>query len=146
MSDPLPDFESNSFPEDIDPDSPGGQSTDSIELAYDSLVGLLAIGAEEAARRLEEMQQKLDADSSLWRLSSELPQKSMRQQAWYFGVGFIQRGQRRLRSDLRRGFERTGDSGSGFLSFDRAWLAAGCQNQSRDALENAADSVACKSR
>jgi hypothetical protein len=70
------------------------------------LVGLLAIGADEAARRLGNMQHKLDQDPSLWQSEWTSGRKSLRRQAWYLGVGLIQRSQRRLRRDLRSGFKR----------------------------------------
>ncbi|MGD9047677.1 MAG: hypothetical protein PVF77_06460 [Anaerolineae bacterium] len=80
---------------------------DSVALALRFLVGLLAIGGDEAARRLQEMQRKLDADPSLWQAQVSGGQKSLRRQTWHFGVGLMKRGQRRLRTGIRRSYERS---------------------------------------
>ena len=80
---------------------------DSIDLALRFLVGLLAIGGEEAARRLQEMQEKLDADPSLWNPSGPTAQKGLRRQAWHLGVGLARRGQKRLRRRIRSSYNRS---------------------------------------
>ena len=74
---------------------------DSIDLTLRFLVGLLALGGDEAARRLQDMQRKLDDAPALW--SSEMPagEKTLRRQAWHLGVGMMKHGQRRL----RRGYD-----------------------------------------
>jgi hypothetical protein len=71
--------------------------SDSIVLALRFLVGLLALGGDEAARRLQEMQRKLDEDPALWNSESPAGTKTLRRQAWHLGVGLMRRGQRRLR-------------------------------------------------
>jgi hypothetical protein len=78
---------------------------DSIDLALRFLVGLLALGGDEAARRLQEMQRRLDEDPTLW--SSEAPagRKTLRRQTWHLGVGLMRRGQKRLRRGIRQGYD-----------------------------------------
>jgi len=103
MSDEFPDSIPGPTFRKSDPPTPPDQ--DSIELGLRFLVGLLAVGGEEAARRLQKMQQKLNEDPSLWR--SEPPEKepSLHRQAWHLGVGLFLWGQRRVRKELRRGLE-----------------------------------------
>lgn len=78
---------------------------DSIDLSLRFLVGLLALGGDEAARRLQDMQRQLDEDPTLW--STEFPTggKTVRRQAWHLGVGLMSRGQKRLRQSLRSGYD-----------------------------------------
>jgi hypothetical protein len=78
---------------------------DNIDLAMRFLVGFLALGGDEASRRLQEMQNRLDGDPTLW--ASEVPtaEKPLRRQAWYLGIGLMKRGQRRLRRRLRSGYD-----------------------------------------
>lgn len=78
---------------------------DSIDLAIRFVVGLLALGGDEAARRLQEMQRWLDADPALWTSQAPAGEKSLRRQAWHLGVGLVRRGQRGLRRGLRRGYD-----------------------------------------
>jgi hypothetical protein len=78
---------------------------DSLDLALRFAVGLLALGGDEAARRLQEMQRKLDTDPALWRAEVPAGQKSLRRQAWHLGVGLARRGQKRLRRGLRQGYD-----------------------------------------
>ena len=78
---------------------------DSIDLALRFLVGLLALGGDEAARRLQEMQRKLDADPTLWSVQVPAGQKSLRRQAWHLGVGLANRGQKGLRRGIRQGYD-----------------------------------------
>ena len=78
---------------------------DSVALALRFLVGLLALGGDEAARRLQEMQRKLDVDPTLWSAQGPAEQKSLRRQAFHLGVGLMRRGQRRLRRDIRRSYD-----------------------------------------
>jgi hypothetical protein len=106
MSDSKLEIEPDSLPEQIDPDIPKIQPPDSIELGLRFLVGLLSIGTQEAARRLSEMQRKMDENPSLWQIEQPLEEKTLRRQVWYLGVGLIQRSQKKLQRDLRRGFKR----------------------------------------
>lgn len=86
----------------VDLDGDGIQrDRDSIALVLRFLVGLLALGGDEAARRLQEMQRKLDEDPALWNSGSPARDKPLRRQAWHLGVGMMRRGQRRL----RRGYD-----------------------------------------
>ena len=88
-------------------DRGAGPDRDSIDLALRFLVGLLAIGGEEAARRLQEMQKKLDADPVLWGAQTRSGPKSLRRQAWHLGVGLARRGQRRLRRHIHSSYDRS---------------------------------------
>ena len=94
MNDEFPD----SIPEPSffksDPSSQPDQ--DNIELGLRLLVGLLAIGGEEAAHRLQKMQQKINEDPSFWRAETPEDDPSLRSQAWHLGVGLFLRGQRRV--------------------------------------------------
>ena len=77
---------------------------------------LLAIGAEEASPSPGGNATEIGCQLFAVAIEQRTATKSMRQQAWYFDAGFIDRGQRRLRSDLRRGFEAMlGDSRSDFF-------------------------------
>ena len=78
---------------------------DSIDLALRFLVGLLALGGDEAARRLQEMQHRLDADPALWNAGTPPERKAFRRRAWHLGVGLVRRGQKRLRRGIRRGYD-----------------------------------------
>jgi hypothetical protein len=78
---------------------------DSIDLGLRFLVGLLALGGDEAARRLQEMQRRLDADPSLWSSGLTAGKKTSRRQAWHLGVGLMRRGQKRLRRGVRWGYD-----------------------------------------
>ncbi len=78
---------------------------DSVALALRFLVGLLALGGDEAARRLQEMQRKLDEDPTLWNAQGLTEQKSFRRRAWHLGVGLTKRGQRRLRKGIRQSYD-----------------------------------------
>jgi hypothetical protein len=80
---------------------------DSIDLALRFLVGLLALGGDEAARRLQEMQRKLDADPVLWSSEISSGDKTLRRQAWHLGVGLMRRGQKRLRRGIRSSYDRS---------------------------------------
>lgn len=77
----------------------------SIDLALRFIVGLLALGGDEAARRLQGMQRKLDADPTLWSLRVPAEQKSLRRQAWHLGVGLANRGQKGVRRGIRQGYD-----------------------------------------
>ena len=90
---------------DAQPEQSVDLDRDSTDLALRFLVGLLALGGDEAARRLQDMQRKLDEDPTLW--SSEMPagEKTLRRQAWHLGVGMMKRGQRRLRRGIRSGYD-----------------------------------------
>jgi hypothetical protein len=78
---------------------------DSVELALRFVVGLLALGGDEAARRLQEMQRQLDADPTLWSSQAPVGDKTLHRQAWHLGVGLMRRGQRRLRRGIRRSYD-----------------------------------------
>jgi hypothetical protein len=90
---------------DAQPEQSVDLDRDSLDLALRFLVGLLALGGDEAARRLQDMQRKLDEDPGLWR--SEIPagDKTLRRQAWHLGVSLMRRGQKRLRRGLRSGYD-----------------------------------------
>ncbi len=90
---------------DAQPEQGAGRERDSLDLALRFAVGLLALGGEEAARRLQEMQHKLDADPTLWSAQVPAGQKPLRRQAWHLGVGLARRGQKRLRRGLRQGYD-----------------------------------------
>jgi hypothetical protein len=93
-------------PEQSVPDADSiGLDGDSIDLALRFLVGLLALGGDEAARRLQEMQRKLDADPTLWSSQAPAGQKTLRRQAWHLGVGLARRGQKGLRRGIRQGYD-----------------------------------------
>ena len=81
------------------------QNPDAVELSLRFLVGLLSIGGDEVARRLQDMHGQLEDDPSLWDPERSPADKSLSLRAWYLGVGLIKRGQKRLRSSLTRGFE-----------------------------------------
>jgi hypothetical protein len=88
------------------PDRSADLDRDSIDLVLRFLVGFLALGGDEAARRLQEMQQRLDADATLWAPANTAGAgKPLRLQAWYLGVGLMKRGQKGLRRRLRNGFD-----------------------------------------
>jgi hypothetical protein len=82
-----------------------GRERDSLDLALRFTVGLLTLGGEEAARRLQELQRKLDTDPTLWSAQAPAGQKSLRRQAWHLGVGLARRGQKRLRRGLGQGYD-----------------------------------------
>jgi hypothetical protein len=84
-----------------------GRRRDSIDLVLRFLVGLLALGGDEAARRLQEMQSRLDADPTLWSTEGPADHKTIRRQAWHLGVGLARRGNKRLRRSARRAYERS---------------------------------------
>ena len=62
---------------------------DNVALALRFLVGLLALGGDEAARRLQEMQRRLDEDPTLWSAQPPPDPKSLRRQACPTVVSFI---------------------------------------------------------
>ena len=92
---------------DAQPEPSADPARDSIDLALRFLVGLLSIGGDEAARRLQEMQEKLDADPTLWESEESAGQKSLSRQAWHLGVGLVRRGQKRLRKGICSSYERS---------------------------------------
>ncbi len=92
---------------DAQPEPSADPNRDSIDLALRFLVGLLSIGGDEAARRLQEMQDRLDAEPSLWESEASTGQKSLGRQAWHLGVGLVNRGQKRLRRGIRNSYERS---------------------------------------
>ena len=92
---------------DAQPEPSVDLDRDSIDLALRFLVGLLSIGGDEAARRLQEMQEKLDADPTLWESEASTGQKSLSRQAWHLGVGLVNRGQKRLRRGIRSSYDRS---------------------------------------
>jgi hypothetical protein len=80
---------------------------DNADLALRFLVGLLSIGGDEAARRLQDVQDRLDAEPSLWQPEATAGQKSLGRQAWHLGVGLVNRGQKKLRRGIRSSYDRT---------------------------------------
>jgi hypothetical protein len=74
--------------DDLDHDSIE-RDRDSVALALRFVVGLLALGGDEAARRLQEMQRKLDEDPALWNSQAPAGDKTLHRQAWHLGVGLI---------------------------------------------------------
>ena len=92
---------------DAEQERAAGLDRDSIDLALRFLVGLLSIGGDEAARRLQEMQHRLDADPSLWASRPPAGRKSLRRQAWHVGLGLARRGQKRLRRRIRSSYDRS---------------------------------------
>jgi hypothetical protein len=111
VSEELQDSKPESSPERREPKIQATQEfvqdSDRIELGLRFLVGLLAVGGEEAVRRLRETQRQLNDDPSLWNTEASVRNKSIHRQVWHLGIGLIWRGQRRLRKELRRGFELT---------------------------------------
>jgi len=103
----------------VDPDR------DSIDLALRFLVGLLALGGDEAARRLQEMQRKLDADPTLWSSETTAGDKTLRRQAWHLGVGLMRRGQKGLRRGLCRGYDLSLRAAGRVSSASDRWGASG---------------------
>jgi hypothetical protein len=89
---------------DLDHDSIE-RERDSVALALRFLVGLLALGGDEAARRLQEIQRKLDADPTLWSAESPAGDKTLRRQAWHLGVSLMRRGQKWLRRGIRSSYD-----------------------------------------
>jgi hypothetical protein len=76
---------------------------DNVGLALQFLVGLLSIGSDEASRRLQDMQHRIDHDPTLWRPG--IPgRNSLRRQAWYMSLGLMKRGQWRLKQNLRNSY------------------------------------------
>jgi len=138
MSDQTQDTKPENQSEQTDfgsqPDQRFDQDRDSIELALRFLVGLLAIGGDEAARRLQEMQRKLNENPALWTTETSLGDKSLRRQAWHLGVGLIRRGQRRLRRELRRGFELSLGTADRAASSSTQWASNRLPSPVRDAL------------
>ena len=113
----------------------GDLDRDSIDLALRFLVGLLALGGDEADRRLREMQRKLDADPTLW--SSQVPagQKSLRRQAWHLGVGLLSLGQKRLRRGIRGSYDRSVRAAGRISSAPDRWGAGRLTRPIRKPIE-----------
>jgi len=132
--DTKPENQSEQIDFEAQPDQRYDQDRDSIELALRFLVGLLAIGGDEAARRLQDMQQKINEDPTLWNSESPVGNKSIRRQAWHLGVGLIRRGQRRLRRELRRGYELSLGTANRAASSSTQWGSNRLPNPVRDAL------------
>jgi hypothetical protein len=78
---------------------------DSVDLALRFLVGLLAMGGDEAAVRLQEAQRRLDEEPLLWSSESTFGDWSVRQRAWYLGVGLMKRGRKGLNWGLNRSYK-----------------------------------------
>ena len=109
---------------------------DNLDLGLRFLVGLLAIGIDEATLRLQKMQAKLDQNPDLWRAGIPAPGKTLRRQAWYLGLGLFQRGQKRLRRDLRRVFEWSIGNAGRAASNSTDWGRRRLPSPLRDALED----------
>jgi hypothetical protein len=118
------------LPDDQDHDS----DRDSLELALRFLVGLLAIGGEEATHRLQEMQQKLDADPTRWQAGSSTEDNSLSRRAWHLGIGLLWRGQRRVRQELRRGLALTLGVADRAATMANPWRGSRMPTPIRDAL------------
>ena len=117
-----------------DPPTPPDQ--DNIELGLRFLVGLLAVGGEEAARRLQKVGQKLNEDPSLWRSEPLEKEPSLHRQAWHLGVGLFLWSQRRVRKELRRGLELALGVADQTASASTRRGSRIIPNPIRDALEN----------
>ena len=139
MSVEIQDTNQRPLPEQADLDVKLEQSVDldrdSIDLALRFLVGLLALGGDEADRRLREMQRKLDADPTLW--SSQVPagQKSLRRQAWHLGVGLLSLGQKRLRRGIRSSYDRSVRAAGRISSAPDRWGAGRLTRPVRKPIE-----------
>lgn len=133
MSDEIQDSQPEHLPNQSGANIQSGQ--DNIELGLRFLVGLLALGGEEAARRLQKMQRKLNEDPSLWQSEKPSEAKSLRRQAMYLGVGLIYRGQKRLRRDLRRGFELLIGTADRASFVTDQWAGSQLPGPVREALE-----------
>jgi hypothetical protein len=116
--------------QDQDPDD------DNLDLGLRFLIGLLAIGVDEAVLRLQKMQTKLDQDPDLWRAGVPAPGKTLRRQAWYLGLGLFQRGQKRLRRDLCRVFQWSIGNAGRATSSSTEWAGRRLPRPLRDALES----------
>jgi hypothetical protein len=92
---------------DAQPEVRADLNRDVIDLTQRFFVGLLSLGSEEFTRRLTEMQRRLDEDPSLWGAMMPAREKTLRRRAWHLGVGLTKRGQRRVRSGLRRSYKLT---------------------------------------
>ena len=107
MSDDIQELATEQPGADAQPEPGVDLDRDSIDLALRFLVGLLSIGGDEAARRLQEMQDRLDADPALWSDEVSAGQKGLRRQAWHLAVGLVNRGQKRLRRGIRSSYKRS---------------------------------------
>ena len=87
------------------PDRSEDFDRDSIDLALRFLVGFLALGGDEAARRLQETQQRMDRDPTSWASEAPAEGKPLRRQAWHLGIGLMRRGQKRVRRRLRSSYD-----------------------------------------
>jgi hypothetical protein len=116
--------------QDQDPDD------DNLDLGLRFLVGLLVIGVDEAALRLQKMQAKLDQDPDLWRAGIPSPGKTLRRQAWYLSLGLIRRTQKRLRRDLHRVFDWSTENASRAASSSTEWASRQLPRPLRDSLES----------
>ena len=116
--------------QDQDPDD------DNLDLGLRFLVGLLAIGVDEAVLRLQKMQAKLDQDPDLWRVGIPAPGKTLRRQAWYLGLGLIRRTQKRLRKDLHRVFDWSTENTGRAASSSTEWVGRRLPSPVRDALQS----------
>ena len=97
------------------------QDRDGIDLTLRFLVGLMSLGGEEADRRLQQAQRKLDQDPSLWKTTSTGVQRPMRHQAWYLGIGLMKRGQKGLRYALRTSFDLSLRAAARVSSTSQRW-------------------------
>ena len=127
----LPDHIDYQFQWEQDQDS----DEDNLDLGLRFLVGLLAIGVDEAVLRLQKMQAKLNQDPDLWRAGIPAPGKTLRRQAWYLGLGLFQRGQKRLRRDLRRVFQWSMGNAGHAASSSTEWAGRRLPSTLRDTLE-----------
>lgn len=108
---------------------------DNIELALRFLFGLFVIGGDEAARRLQEMQQKLNENPSQWSDENPDGEPSLHRQFWHMGVGLFLRGHRRVRKELRRGIDRTLGVADRISSTSAEWRSSYLPKSVREALE-----------
>lgn len=108
---------------------------DSIDLALRFLVGLLSLGGDEAARRLQDMQRQLDENPTLWGSQTPVGHRTFRRRAWHLGVGLMRRGQRRLRRGIRQSYDLSLRAMDRVSSTSDAWGAGRLTRPVRKPIE-----------
>ncbi len=95
----------------------------------------MAIGGDEAARRLQETQSTLNEDPTLWQPENSEGDQDLSRQAWYLGVGLMQRGQKRLRRGLRWGLALSLGAADRAAATSTQWGSRRLPRPIRNALE-----------